>query len=100
MEVGLSIIFLVVLGAPCACACAHNTPGNSVPASPIPEHVFMKFRRSSIFILSFVQPRGRARKISHHRFGGLAAFFVPVNARGQSSARVPRFFFPERNSIL
>src|ERR1700716_2066154 len=74
MEAALSIISLVIFVAPCACACAHNSPGNSVPASPIPEHAFMKFRRSSILILSFMQPRGRARKIAHHPFGPFALF--------------------------
>src|ERR1700704_1999125 len=58
MEAALSIISLVIFVAPCACACAHSTPGNSVPARPIPEHVFMKFRRSSILILSFRSPAG------------------------------------------
>jgi hypothetical protein len=57
----------------------------------------MKFRRSSILILSFMQPRGRARKIPHHPFGRFVAFFVPENAASQSSADGLRFFFPERN---
>src|ERR1700687_1279703 len=95
MEAALSIISLVILAPPCACA--HNTPGNRVPASPIPEHVFMKFRRSSILILSFMQPRGRARKIAHHAINHFAAFLVPENARDQRSADGLRFFFPERN---
>src|SRR5215469_13767412 len=51
MAAALSIISFVIFVAPCVCACAHNTPGNNVPAKPIPEQVFMKFRRSSIFIL-------------------------------------------------
>src|SRR5260370_157312 len=38
MEAALSIISLVIFAAPFACACAHSTPGNSVPASPIPAH--------------------------------------------------------------
>src|SRR6266850_658677 len=53
MAAAFSIISLVIFFAPCACACAHRTPGNSVPASPIPEHVFMKFRRSSMLLLLF-----------------------------------------------
>jgi len=48
-------------------------------------------------MLSFVQPRRHARKISHRRFGRFAAFFVSENAMGQSSADGPRFFFPEQN---
>src|SRR5947207_13951765 len=64
MAAALSIISLVIFFAPSAFACAHNTPGKSVPAKPIPEHVFMKFRRSSIFILPIGQSRRRARKIS------------------------------------
>src|ERR1700704_1810791 len=50
MAAALSIISLVIFFAPCACACAHSTPGNSVPASPIPEQVFMKFRRSGMVL--------------------------------------------------
>src|ERR1700674_1879348 len=93
MEAALSIISLVIFAAPCACACAHSTAGNSVPARPIPEHVFMKFRRCSILILPIVQSRRRARKISHLRFGGFAAFFISENTMGQSSADGPPFLF-------
>src|SRR5580704_8893362 len=58
MAAALSIISLVIFFAPSACACAHKSPGNSVPASPIAEHVFMKFRRCSIrFLQSFVRSR-------------------------------------------
>src|SRR6267143_2452605 len=92
MEAALSIISLVIFAAPCACACAHNTPGNSVPASPIPEHVFMKFRRSSILILSFMQPRGRARKIAHHPFGPFA-LFCSRKCMGPEQRRWPSFLF-------
>src|SRR5882762_1619916 len=91
-EAALSIISLVILAAPCACACAHSTPGNSVPASPIPEHVFMKFRRSSILILSFMQPRGRARKIAHHPFGPFA-LFCSRKCMGPEQRRWPSFLF-------
>src|SRR5260370_20637213 len=100
MEPALSITSLVICSAPGSVACPHSTPGNSVPASPIPEHVFMKFRRSTIFILSSVQPCERARKISHHRLNRFAAFFGPENAGGQSSTDGPRFFFPARNQML
>src|SRR5258706_7704238 len=53
MAAAFSIISLVIFFAPCAGAGAHSTPGRSVPASPIPEHVFMKFRRSSMVLLPF-----------------------------------------------
>src|ERR1700693_5319267 len=53
MAAAFSIISLVIFFAPCVCACAHRTPGNSVPAKPIPEQVFMKFRRSSMVLLPF-----------------------------------------------
>src|ERR1700722_14421545 len=51
MAAALSIISLVIFFVPSACACAHKTPGNSVPARPIAEHVFMKFRRCNISFL-------------------------------------------------
>src|SRR6267143_105784 len=92
MEAALSIISLVIFAAPCACACAHNTPGSSVPARPIPEHAFIKFRRSSILILSFVQPRGRARKIAHHVIDRFAAFF-PRKCSEPEQRRWPSFLF-------
>src|SRR5260370_4186650 len=64
MAAAFSIVSLVIFFA--ACACAHNTPGKSVPARPIPEQVFTKFRRSSMLVLLFVESRRRARKIPHH----------------------------------
>src|SRR5215472_8069844 len=50
----LSIISLVIFFAPCASTCAHNTTGNRLPASPIPEHALMKSRRSSILFLQSI----------------------------------------------
>src|ERR1700688_4244405 len=96
MAAAFSIISLVIFFTPCACACAHNAPGKSVPAKPIPENVFMKFRGSSILTLLFAQSPRRARKISQHALGRFPAFLVPEDARRQSSSDGPRFFFPER----
>jgi hypothetical protein len=54
-------ISLVIFFALCVCACAHNTPGNNVPARPIPEQVFMKFRRSTMHALPICAlPQARA----------------------------------------
>src|SRR4029077_14661424 len=79
MAAAFSIISLVIFFAAWAFACAHSTPGKSVPARPIPEHVFMKSRRSSIFILPIGQSRRRARKISQHPLCPVAAFLRSQN---------------------
>src|SRR5258707_12468487 len=65
MAAAFSIISLVIFFAPCACACAQSTPGKSVPARPIPEQVFMKFRRSSISLTSPSRNHAGARVRYH-----------------------------------
>src|SRR5882762_3529282 len=86
MAAALSIISLVIFFAPCACACAHSTPGNSVPASPIPEQVFMKFRRSSM-VLPPLNPSSGAYDITPTPSSNVAAsLFRMRKAEGVSQA--------------
>src|SRR6266436_2167042 len=81
MAEALSIISLVIFFAPCACACAHSTPGNSVPASPIPEQVFMKFRRSSM-VLPPLNPSSGAYDITPTASGNCAACLFRMRKAG------------------
>src|SRR5437899_1700305 len=99
MADAFSIISLVIFFAPSAFACAHNTPGKSVPARPIPEHVFMKFRRSSIFILRIGQSAGARVRYHSIRRPGRSSFYSHECEESERRHR-DRFFILERKELL
>src|SRR5712692_4057180 len=99
MAAAFSIISLVIFFGAWACACAHSTPGNSVPARPIPEQVFMKLRRSSIFILLIGQSPG-ARVRYHSTPSAGSQLFCCQNSGGHTPAMAPISFSRAKLNVV